>query len=143
VKRRRVHALTSTGAVATNMQLIGTIDESNGVNVHGVRVSFIIEPENADANANGHYALWCMPDEISAVPVPSSALLELEGSNAFLWAVGTFAASNQTPTTINLDLGTSRNCQQGARIVLVVNREGVSAGNVRIRAVMTFFTTSL
>ena len=143
MQRARVHASSDSFGAGTEYSLIYTIDESNGVNVHGLRVSFIVEPENADANANGLWVLWCMPDEVPAVPSPSTGLMELEGSNAFIWACGAYAASNQTPFCKDLDLQTSRNCQQGARVVLVVRREGVSAGNVRIRAIMRCFTKSL
>ena len=141
MQRRRVHAISATGGSSLVVNLIGTIDETNGTNVHGVRGSFIVEPEDADANGNGNWAVWCMPDETSAVPVTSTASLELEGSNAFLWAIGTWAASNQTPYCKDFDLSTSRNCQAGARIVLVVDVEGLSVGNARIRSTLTYFTS--
>ena len=144
MKRARVHSLSSLIGVGSTHQLIYTVDESNGVNVHGVRFGFIAEPENADANANGVWTLWCMPDEISAVPIPSVPLMELEGSNAFIWAMGVWASSNQTPFNLpETALGTSRNCQQGARIVLAVHASGISAGNVRVVSYLRNFTKSL
>ena len=87
MQRRRVHAITSTGGSSFVLELTGTIDETNGTNVHGVRASFIVEPEDAGANANGNWVIYCIPDEQSTVPVASTANLELEKSNAFIWAL--------------------------------------------------------
>ena len=142
MQRRRVHASTATIAVA-NHTTIATIDESNGVNAHGLRVSFIVEPQDADANGNGNWVLYCLPDEVSAQPTSTTAVLELEGANAFIWALGTWAASNQTPYCKDIEIGTSRNCQQGARLLFVVFQEGISAGLSRVRTIMTFHTKSL
>ena len=141
MQRRRVHAISATGGSSLVLNTVGTIDETNGTNVHGVRASFIVEPEDASANANGNWAIYCLPDETSTIPVASTAILELEGSNAFTWAVGTWAASNETPYCKDIDMSTSRNCQRGARIVLVVDVEGLSAGNARIRSTLTYFTS--
>ncbi len=141
MQRRRVHAITATGGAALVVNLIGTIDETNGTNVHGLRCSFIVEPEDADANANGNWVLYCIPDEASGVPTSSTGSLETEASNAFIWAIGTWAGSNQTPYCKDIDVATSRNCQNGARIVLVIDVEGLSVGNARVRATMTYFTS--
>ncbi len=144
MQRRRFHAISDAVGVGTATILTAAIDESNGVNIHGLRLGFICEPETGDANANGMWALWCLPDEVTGAPSTVTATMELEGSNAFLWACGVWAASNQTPYCLpETALGTSRNCQQGARLVLTVHKEGVSAGNVRVRSFMTFHTKSL
>ena len=102
-----------------------------------------MEPETQDANANGHWIICCLPRTTTSVPTATTAALETEGDNPVMWAVGTWAASNQTPYCKELDLGTSRNCEAGTRIVLRIHREGVSAGNVRVRSIMRFFTKSL
>ena len=142
MQRRRVHTGTDQIAVS-QFTIVATIDESNGVNAHGFRASFIVEPEVADANANGNWVLYCLPDETSAQPGSTTAVLELEGSNAFIWALGTWAASNQTPYCKDIEIGTSRNCQQGARLLLVVQQEGITSGQSRVRSLMTFHTKSL
>ena len=142
MQRRRVHASTiNTGGASAILQLVGTIDETNGTNVHGVRASFIVEPEDANANANGNWVLWCIPDPVSAVPSASTSVLEVEGSNPYIWALGTWAATNETAYCKDIDIKTSRNCQAGARIVLSVDVEGISAGNARIRATLTYHTS--
>ncbi len=144
MQRKRVHFATGTGGVGTQFNLTGTIDESNGVNAHGLFAQFICEPQDADANANGQWALWCLPDEASAVPATSNGALETEASNAFLWACGNWAASNQTPYCSEaIRPKTSRNCQNGARIVLSVVNNGVSAGLVQCNRSLCYFTKSL
>ena len=142
-QRTRVHTLTDQESVGTNYDLIGTIDETSGENVHGLRLSVAFEPENADANCNGLWALWCLPRESTAIPTTTVAGLELEADNPAMWAVGAFAASNQTPYVLNIDLGTSRNCPNGTRVIFRANMNGVSAGNVRVTGVMRWFTKSL
>ena len=142
-QRRRVHAGDSSAGVGTNLDVIGTVDEGPAVNIHGFRCSFNTEPENADANANGTWTIWCLPRQTTGIPATTLAALELEGDNPALWAVGLWASSNQTPFVTDVKLGTSRNCQAGTRIVLRVRREGVSAGNVDINAIMTWFETTL
>jgi len=143
MQRRRVHFITAAAGVGVVHLLTGTIDETNGANVHGLRTGFIVEPENADANANGTWALWCLPRETTAVPTTTVAALEAEGDNTVMWACGVFGATNQTPAVIDIAPMTSRNCPNGTRLTLAVNPEGISAGNVRVRQYMTYFTKSL
>ena len=142
-ERRRVHAQTDLLGSSGRSDTIATVDEANAVNVHGVRFSFVVEPENADANANGNWVLWCLPRISTAIPTSSTTALELEADNPVVWAIGTFAASNQTPYCHEVSLGTSRNCPAGTRIVLAVDMEGISAGNARVRSILTYFTRSL
>ena len=142
-QRRRVHAADQTGGAGTQLDVVGTVDEGPAVNIHGFRASFTTEPENADANANGTWTVWCLPRQSTAVPGSSIGSLETEADNPVLWAVGMWASSNQTPSEKDIELRTSRNCQAGTRIVLRIRREGVSAGNVDINAVMTWFQTTL
>ena len=144
MQRKRVHAATGTGGTGTQFNLTGTIDETNGVNAHGLICDFTVEPENADANANGTWVLWCIPDEASAIPTASYGALELEASNAFLWALGNWVASNETPYNSGpIKMGTSRNCQNGARLVLSIHANGVTAGILRVGRTLTYFTKSL
>ena len=144
MERKRVHARTDLLAVGGNGILTATIDESNGVNAHNLHMSFTCEPQDADANAAGQWVLWCLPDEASLVPNPTVAALEAEQSNAFLWAAGLWAASNQTPyVSGDITFSTTRNCQNGARLVFMARVEGVSGGLVRTVQLMTYNTKSL
>ncbi len=145
MQRKRVHAVSSllAGAGVAGI-LVGTIDESNGVNAHNVHLSFTCEPDSTDANGAGQWALWCLPDETSSAPATSVAGLEAEGSNAFLWASGLWVASNQTPFhSGDITFKSSRNCQNGARLVFTVHVEGLTAGSTRVVQLMTYNTKSL
>ncbi len=143
MERRRIHAVTGTSGAGGTADVIATIDESNGVNAHGLRWRFAIEPENTDANANGTYALMCLPRQSTAIPSITINALELEADNPAIWAVGVWIASNQTPFTLEIAPKTTRNCPAGTRIVGRISFSGVSAGVVRQNQTMTYFTQSL
>ena len=143
-ERRRVHALSNTSGAGTTHTNVATVDETNAVNIHGVRISFVCEPEIMDANATGVWALWCLPRVTTAVPATTIANLEAEGDNPVLWMCGVWGGSNQTIYNLPItNPKTSRNCEAGTRVVLAVERGGVSSGNVRIKSIITYFTKSL
>ena len=130
--------------VANTADLVAVIDESNGVNAHNLHASFTCEPDSTDANAAGQWWILCIPDEASAIPVSTNAGLEAELSNAFIWASGLWVASNQTPYhSGDITFKTSRNCQNGARLVLGVFVEGITAGSTRCVKMLTYNTKSL
>ncbi len=59
-QRRRLEAETDAIAIGrADAEL--AFNESDAVNFHGVHYCFSIEPENADANANGFWVLYCLP----------------------------------------------------------------------------------
>ncbi len=147
-QRRRISydsdANSTLGSSNADVTIIN-IDEADAVNVHGYRFCGSIEPENADANANGFWCVFCLPASVLSV---ASDLPNNEGelnsgdTNAYLWGVGCWTASNQAPYHFEFTPRTSRNCQRNARIVAYVVKEGISAGAVRINLVSTCFTTS-
>jgi len=121
-------------------------DETNAVNVHGLRFCGSIEPENADANANGFWICYCFPGDIinpdfSTLP---NTLPDLSDGtyNKYVWGVGCWTASNQAPYHFEFVPSTSRTCQREARVVGVVVKNGISAGAVRINLTLTCFTSS-
>ena len=122
------------------------LDEGPSVNVHGLRVCGSIEPENADANANGFWIVYCFPANV--VALSSSVLannwtsMDDEDYLPYVWGVGCWTASNQAPYHFEFNPRTSRTCQNGARLVGVVVKTGISAGNVRINLTMTCFTSN-
>ena len=121
-----------------------TLDESDRVNVHGLRCCGSIEPENADANANGFWLALCLPGGvIASADLPSSYTdLDDEDFNAYVWGIGCWTASNQAPYHFEFAPSTSRNCQKGARIRFYICKSGISAGAVRINMLLSCFTTS-
>jgi len=121
-------------------------DEADAVNVHGLHWCLSIEPENADANANGFAIIYCFPagiiDESNSNLPASFNDLDSKLFNPYVWGITCWTASNQAPYHYEFAPRTSRTCQRGARIVSAVVLTGVSAGAVRINQIITGFTTS-
>ena len=146
-QRRRLNAKSNANGVLNDSQaddIISVLDEGPAVNVHGLRYCGSIEPENADANANGFWCLFCLPAgiiQLSELPEFFSELND-EDFLPYLWAVGCWTASNQAPYHFEVAPRTSRTCQKGARIVGYIVKSGISAGNVRINQTLTYFTTN-
>ncbi len=135
---------SSLEGAGAQKNLIATVDETNGVNFHNVHFGFAVEPITAAANANGIWVLYCIPDATSAVPTSSQGALEVEGSNPFIWAMGVFVTSNESPyTSGDLVIRSSRNCPRNGRLVMSVRIEGVSADTVRTLIYLTYNTKSL
>ena len=144
MQRKRIHVISETKSTGGTTVLAATVDETNGVNFHNVHFGVSVEPEVADANANGTWVLWCIPDAVSAVPGISVSLLEAEGSNPYLWAMGVWVAANQTGfNSLDNVIRSSRNCPAGGRLVLSIRVEGVTSGNCRILGYITYNTKSL
>ena len=146
-QRRRLNANTASNATlnsATTDDTIITLDEGPSVNVHGLRCCFSIEPENADANANGFWAVYCLPAmTVNLADLPNSfTALDDEDFLPYVWGIGCWTASNQAPFHYEFAPRTSRTCQNGARIVMNVVKSGISAGAVRINETMTLFTSN-
>ena len=139
--------------ISTNTTLVGAfgnqftemdMEDSDVVNLHGFRAQGALEPENTDANCNGYWVVWVIPGGlIQNSDLPTNiGTLGNEDTAPYIWGAGVFVASNQAPHTFEFVPKTSRNLQKGARILLDINMEGVSAGNVRVNSIMTGFTTS-
>ena len=140
-QRRRLDAETNAiGLGRASVEI--DINETDAVNFHGMHYCFSIEPENADANANGFWICYCLPAQMIDInDLPQDfAALDNEDFLPYVWGVGCWTASNQAPFHYEFAPSTSRNCQNGARIIAFVHVEGVSAGNVRINQTMTGFT---
>ena len=144
--RRRIS--TRTNAVAT-LNNIGVndlqidLDETNVTNLHGLRYCFSIEPEVADANANGWWAVFCLPAGViqnSDLPTTIGTLGDEDKWSPYLWGLGCWTASNQAPYHGEFNPMTSRNCQKGARVIAYVIYEGISSGAVRTIQTLTGFT---
>ena len=148
-QRRLIDGLSSSNATLndnTADDLTLTLDEANAVNVHGFRYCMSIEPENADANANGFAIIYCFPAQMvltTNANLPQDFNdLDTKDFNPYVWGIVCWTASNQAPFHWEFTPKTSRTCQRGARIVATVVKTGISAGAVRINQTMTCFITS-
>ena len=146
-QRRRLNAesvsnATQGSSVADDITI--TLDEGPSVNAHGLRYCFSIEPEDAGANANGFWVLYCLPaGQILTVDLPNSfADLDNEDFLPYVWGVGCWTASNEAPYHYEFTPSTSRTCQNGARLVGTIVKTGISAGAVRINQTLTCFTSN-
>jgi len=122
-----------------------SFEKGQAVNIHGWRSEFIVEPENADANATGIWGVWVLPGGvIQNTDLPASfGDFGDEKWAPYLWGIGVWAATNQTPDKVTFAPASTRNMQEGGRVVLQISINGVSGGLVRQRTVLTCFTTPL
>ena len=142
-QRRRLNAESDTAGVNITRNVEILMDETDSVNFHGMHFCFSIEPENADANANGFWVLYCLPGGIiNVTDLPETfGSLDNEDFLPYVWGVGCWTASNQAPFHYDFSPSTSRNCQKGARIIGRISTTGISAGLVRINRTLTGFTS--
>ena len=141
-QKRRIEVATGTSGVANNYIDID-FDNSTEVNVHSMRVNTAVEPQDAGANCNGIWAVWVLPGGvIGNADLPTSfGSFGDENFAPYLWGMGVFIASNETPTTWEFAPKTSRNIQRGGRIVYHLLFAGVSGGLVRHNTSITCYTT--
>ncbi len=97
------------------------------INYHNIWASINIEPENADANAQGWWILYIL-NENGQVVIPSEVALNNEQSNKYIIACGSWGASNQTPFQITINPKTSRTLNPGDSLGLAINVRGITAG---------------
>jgi len=140
--KRRVEIATGVPGIGNSFVDID-FDKGQVVNVHGFRVEVDLEPQDADANANGVIGVYVLPGGLiqnSDLPTSLGTFGD-EKSAPYLWGIGVWTASNQTPKHWEFTPKTSRNIQAGGRIVVDLRVEGITAGGVRQSTLITCFTT--
>ena len=134
-ERRRTEA--SQNAIAVGATGNTTLVMDDTVNVHSVRVSVAIEPDTADANAHGMWALVSRAEAGGVLLDPTIANINAETATQSIWAIGSWAASNQTPYHFEVAPKTSRNITRGGAVRLSINNQGLTAGNLIASTVLT------
>ncbi len=141
--KRRIETSTGTpGAPSVNFIDV-TFENDTVVNVHGYRAEIALEPQDADANANGIVAVFVLPGGViqnSDLPATIGDFGN-EDFSPYLWGISPWVASNQTPFHWLFDPKSTRNMQRGSRIVLEVYIQGLSAGLARLNTTQTMFTS--
>ena len=140
-ERRRVQATQNSIAVGSSGDTIISFDDT--VNVHSLRVSCSIEPDAADANAHGIWALVSRVEQGGALLDPTIANINAESVTQTIWAIGTWAASNQTPYNFELAPKTSRNISRGGDVFFRINNQGLTAGNLIASTTLTCFVRQI
>ena len=140
--KRRIEIATGTPNIGNSYTDIN-FDKGQVVNVHGLRVEVVLEPQDADANANGVIGVYVLPGGViqnSDLPTTLGTFGN-EDSAPYLWGMGLWTASNQTPYKWEFTPSTTRNIQAGGRIVVDLRIEGMTAGLMRQTTLVTCFTT--
>ena len=142
--KRRVEVATGTTGVGTNF-IDMEFTKGQAVNIHGLRVEAWWEPQDQEANANGIWALWVLPGGvIQNGDLPSThGNFGNEDFAPYLWGIGTWQATNQTPGHMMFAPSSTRNMQEGGRLVFEFLVNGISAGVLRHNDVITCFTTPI
>ena len=142
--KRRIEVSTSAPGIGNNFIDVD-FDKGQVLNVHGYRAMVSIEPQDADANANGMIGIWVLPGGmVQNADLPTTfGDFGNEIRAPYLWGIMPWTASNQTPYQWEFSPKTSRTLQAGARIVLQVLTSGISAGLLRLNIVQTMFTSSV
>jgi len=102
------------------------------VNYHNIWWTIGLEPENADANAQGFWILWIKKDATASDPAFTTANLNAETFNQRIIALGQWSATNQSPFNMSSHLNSSRNLLPGEELVITVRSEGITAGQVSV-----------
>jgi len=143
-QKKRLEVSTGTSGVGDSFIDMEFLNDAN-VNMHGYIAQVSIEPQDADANANGIMGVWVLPNatiQNSDLPL-SFGEWGNEDRSQYLWGYAPWTASNQTPYNWMFDPKTSRNMARNSRVVFEIRVDGISAGLARIVTTQSCFVTSV
>ena len=139
-KRIQVFEANKAAGQAATVELKAPTDPREEINYHNIWGSFTVEPENADANAQGTWALYLLRDNATASTL-TDVVVNGESNNAIIIACGVWGASNQSPYTGQVHPETSRTLQAGDALQLQCVVTGLTAGNASVRVMLCAHTT--
>jgi len=144
-QKRRLEVTTSNPTGGSNNFIDLEFINDAQVNFHGYRAEVAMEPQDADANANGMIAVWVLPNmTIQNADLPTTyGGFGDEDRSQYLWGWSPFACSNQTPTHWEFSPKTTRNMARDSRIVLQILVNGLTAGALRINTTQTGFVSAV
>ncbi len=143
-QKKRLEVSTGTSGIGDSFIDMEFLNDTN-VNLHGYIAQVMIEPEDADANANGILGVWVLPNDViqnSDLPVGVGPWGD-EKHSQYLWAMAPWGASNQNPFHWMFKPVTTRNMARESRIVLQIRVNGISAGLARIITTQSGFVTTV
>ena len=143
--KRRLEVSTSTPGPGSNNFIDMEFLNDAMVNLHGYIAQVALEPQDADANANGIWAVWVLPNKtIQNTDLPTTyGEFGNEDRSAYMWGYGPFIASNQTPTIVEFMPKGTRNMARDSRVVLQIFVQGISAGLIRLNTTQSGFVTQV
>ncbi len=143
MQAKRIQVSEGTLGVAGSLHttLIAPLDPREDINFHNIWGGITVEPENADANAQGSWVLWVKRENAASIGF-SDAIINGELSNAVIIACGVWSASNQHPfTSESIHPMTSRTLNAGDTLQLSVHQTGISAGLSSVRSILCAHVT--
>ena len=133
MQSKRIQLSTETGSTAgssTRVLLEVPTEPREKINFHNIWIGLGVVPVNADANANGQWVLYTLPDPVTAT-ILTEAVLNTEVHNARIVACGLWYASNEMPFNLPpIQVKTSRNLNAGDKLILESVIEAITAGTV-------------
>ena len=115
------------------------------MNVHGLIVDINVESEVMDANSNGYWIVYAFRgDAIVPADLPTAySQLDDEDIHPYVWGIGNWMASNQTPYHTVFRPKTSRNLMRQGRIFVSVFVAGTVPvlSNNRINIITSLFAS--
>ena len=135
----------------TNTNTISN-DSERKENFHGIRwKGRIITDDLVEGFSSGFITLMCLPSSAQGVPVIRSAI-ELDGDQEFIIASETFMVLNQGAGTKenahtasmydwDFQIGTSRTCSRGGRIIAQITNDSTSVNLVVVNHLLSTFRT--
>ena len=143
LQAKRIQVLEGNLLVTQTVTVILEVPTSprEEINFHNIWGSMTAEPDSTDANAQGNWGLYIIPDGGSVKDL-GDASINNEVDNPRIIACGTFSCSNQSPYTIDsIHPLTSRTLQAGDKLALGVSITGLTAGIVSTRVMLCAHTT--
>ncbi len=140
-KERKVVAGNNSTVLVAGSQLSAEISVTESMeNLHNMWGTMVMEPEDADANGTGYWALWAIRTAAAkrATPLANQGSITDTENQDILVAFGTWAASNQTLWNSNSIFfgNVSRNLPKGGRLALACRVEGLTAGQITGRVMI-------
>ncbi len=138
MQAKRIVVAEETDSVGgkTSLGITAPTDPRTETNFHNIWGSISIEPENADANAQGTWVLYVLRENATD-PTFTDVVVNGETNNSIMIAFGVWSATNQTPFNISIHPETSRTLQPGDQIALQSHVTGISAGAVSQRVMLS------
>ena len=141
-KRIQVNESNDSAGLSTTVFLQAPLEPREEINFHNIWGSVSVEPQDADANAQGTWVLYYVPDPAKGLLNWTDALINLENENVFIIACGVWSASNQSPYNSGpIHPETSRTLPAGGRLVLGSTVTGITAGLASNRVMLCAHTT--
>ena len=139
-KRIDVNESNNGAGGNTAAALLVPTDPREEVNFHNIWGSVTVEPQDANANAQGTWALFLLREN-ATLPTLTDVVINGESNNAVLIACGVWSASNESPFNITIHPETSRTLQAGDALAITSVVTGITAGLASNRVMLCAHTT--